>query len=860
MTDHVTIPFVVAPSYVKSSNSYYALHHYKKPIPYLLKAGCVVKLNSNHACVICVYNNNRNTERVIANVKGDRTIDIEVDSVILVNNIMTNNADGTYRVTYSIEGEHEPLTHVIMGNNDYHDGIDETSSLVFVEGTWIQLLVPQIDLSHLNEMIKDDNNLDTLNDFYTHIIEFYNDLTSTVFSRKYFAKADSGGPGSAYYGRYTMGQSNPSMRAFYLNPTRFNWGCLHEIAHSFDAYFVRNISQVSLREVWTNIMPDYYQYLYFTEEEYLSSGWKYGGRRDAMLAQLKSMCGVVPIQEWDLQQRLVFLTSFFFRLGHKKLMTALFEIMRQQLNAGVFDVFQFKTFNLIMHVFNVHDMDVVYVNQLIGIKDIDTLLTQDIKYNMKNTVNVYDFLIRPNVVNFELTDSDFNVNQNVELTFKNAHPTDMIGAHYSLVMNNNHVHRSTFTNATFQSLSAVSAGCYKFFFTTGNSKRRYRCNTDYIVFDGSSMAPPLIIQPLMKPALIDETFYFNGLGDDLVATLEIKYEENTIRFTPLTSDPHLYFPHEVYYSVNIENLAVFEFMGENNVIEEAFYEFPIRIGQKIILYHREIGRLMSSFNTTSQTNTFTVTDMGLQHDISTNVSTRLIEKILNFCERIASNYPRLIESAHVQNNVYLSTSLLSTFEQNNLLPVLANFLPDTQVTSITLMGSDNSNLLRINEKGGILQIITFDNNTPGVQALFNLLHNQRPIYSLIINDNTVIKASELLYQIQPNDTIHLEMDEPQNKRFIVIDGKLQQPLASAVYYRWRNDTFQNVSNESNINVVTPLLWIIANILIFIFIILLVVYIIVLSSKEQQPAQKFTQPTAPKSTQPTKKIAFRKIIE
>nr|UVZ34924.1 VEF [Melanchra picta nucleopolyhedrovirus] len=836
MTDlTIPIPVLDAPSYINSGNLYYALHHYKEPIPFVIKAGSVVTLSTNHQCTILVYNNNRLTEETIENMTGETTLNIEVDSVVFVNNMIVSNPDDKYRVTYSIDGEYEPLTRIDMGNNEYSEGVDENLSYVFVEGKWIQLLVPQIDLKHLNGMIANDKDLDELNDYYSSIIEFYNELTDTNFVRKYFAKADNNGAGGGYYGKYTMGESNPSMRRFYLTPSKFNWGCLHEIAHSFDAYFTWNYAHADIREVWTNIMPDYYQYLNFTEEEYLTKSWKLDGQRDTLFMEIKALFGVVPFNEWYLRDRLVFLTSLFFKFGHKKLLTALFTEMRQQLTNGTFDSCSFKTMELIMTIFDRNNMDIVHINRLVGINELDPLVTLNIKYNMQNSVFVFDFMIKPNVVNFELIDSDLGIQRNVELTFKNANPTDLIGAHYSLVKNSKHTLESTFTNTTSQTFTNVSLGAYKFFYVTGNSTRRYYCDADYVVFGETEPTHALTITPLLKPVLYNEIFNIRGLGDHLVAVLKINYQDEYVYFYPISDNPHVYFPNNVYYSINIKNHKFFEYFGRDNEIDILEYKFPLVYGQEIVLYHREIGRLISSFHTTNPTNTFTITRMGVRQN-NTNQSTRIVEKILQFCLFVTERYPNLIASPYVQNEVYLSTYYLLPQDQNNLIPQILDFLPDTQVTSITLMGTDYTNLVRINEKEGVLQLRTFDNSAPGVEIMVNLVRDQEPIYNLLIHADTVVKESEYLVALKYNDVLQIVMNNIANTRFIVINGLLEQSNDTAVFYRWINGTFDKISDKSSNDLLGPLLWAMG-ILFFIVIVFLIIIIKIASPSKKQVITK-----------------------
>lgn len=803
MNAAVVMPFVDKPKWLDKTFNFLAVHHYKVPVPYVLKSGSTVELSSNYSCIICVLNNDRSTEQILENVIGDVTIEIAVDSVVFVNCIFADNSDAAFKVAYSIDGEYEALTHLICGQNN--DSVDELSSYVFVEGAKIQLLIPQIDLKYLNGLIEQDAGLSSLDNFYNDVIGLYNDISGIVFDRKYFAKADITGPGGAFYGRYFMGQSSESMRSIYLTFSPLNWGALHEMAHSFDVHFVRGTSQVDLVEVWTNIFSDYYQFVRLTPEQYKTAGWMMGSNAQTMLRELVDLVhSNIAIEKWNLWQRLIYLTAFFYKVGHKKLLTALFDTMISQINNNVFHETRFAVIDLIISQCNAFNIDVVYVNQLLGVKNLDKLLLQTVKYNSENTVNVYGFLLKPGTNSFALTDFDYGLRGDVDLTFSETIPRDLIGAHYSLFNNKNVIHHSTFPSSTTrQRLYSLPVGCYKFFYETGNSTRRYQCNTDYIVYDGLSLKPSVDFLIMQQSLLLNEHFEFLGLSYRKGATLDVDYINNKYIFDIINVRPHTSFNNVIYYSVEISNGPVWEVLGDNNIFGPKVLEAPLHVGQTLTIYHREPFRIVSSFEIgdNERINKFNVTEHGIVRDNDNDAAKRLITKIINLCDYLSTERPFLTNSAFIQNTIYLAYQTLTQESQNDIYKTVAPFLPDTNVTSFTALGSNNANILRAREREGLLQIVTYDSNTPNqlysTYLLLRLLRDDKEIFSLVVNGTMPLWSSQHTIQLQENDIIYMQMQEIRNKRFIVIDGSLQTLETLAIQYQWKNNTFQKLNNNEN---------------------------------------------------------------
>lgn len=809
----VVVPFVDAPVWVPEDSNFLALHHYKMPIPYILKAGSVVELNANRSCTICVLNNNRNTETIAENVTGNRSFEIAVDSVVFVNCIAVDNSDATYRVTYSIQGDFEVLPHVVCGNNAYTAGVDETASYAFVEGDDMQLLVPRADLGFLNAMIGRDAQLFELNSFYSDVVALYDDLAGIAFKRKYFAKADINGVQTAQqYAKFYMAETGPSMSKFYLNTGPGNWGCLHEMARSFDAYFTRNTIQVDLYEVWANIFADYYQYMKFSAEEYASSAWMLGVDAESVLKSLANIFSTVRINLWTARQRSIFLTSFFYKIGHRRLMRSLYGAMIDQINNGTFEMLELKVFDLIIQEFYRDKIDVVYVNQLARVLALDDVLTQTVLNDTACSVYVYEFMLRPDTVSFNLVHSVDDVQRDALLEFKNVNASDMLGGQYSLVNSETNSFTATFTNSRVKALS-MPVGCYKFLCDTGNGPRRHFCATQYVIFDGETVKPAVDITPYERSSLLNEKFIFLAIAESLAAILQVNFRAKQYRFDRTSERPHYVFANDVYCSVEIENEVLWRVMGIDNTL--GMLEYPMQIGQKLTLYHREPSRLVSAFDTQNSVNEFVVTQHGLKSvDDANSASSTLFSKLVNFCSRITAEFPLLLGSSFIQDTVYLAYKSLPVDDQTELGATVVPFLPDTSVTSLTALGAHDSNMLRVRERNGILYIATFNNSAPQNHLEFSLTRSGQRIFSLVVNRNQAIYASELSVRLENNDIIYMEMGTTDNRRFIVIDGVLQKPASRRLYYQWKNGTLSPVQVTEPVKNLTPLLLMVVAFIIF----------------------------------------------
>ncbi|UOQ18927.1 VEF-2 [Olene mendosa nucleopolyhedrovirus] len=102
-----------------------------------------------------------------------------------------------------------------------------------------------------------------------------------VYARQFFCKVDAGsGAGIAFYSRDWIGASTNTLQR-YLNVDADPWLILHEIGHGHEFAFVDTAPP--LIEVWTNILPNLFQFDTMTAAERETAAWIYDfGRREAV--------------------------------------------------------------------------------------------------------------------------------------------------------------------------------------------------------------------------------------------------------------------------------------------------------------------------------------------------------------------------------------------------------------------------------------------------------------------------------------------------------------------------------------------------------------------------------------------------
>ncbi|AUV65345.1 Enhancin [Alphabaculovirus myunipunctae] len=848
MSGSIPIPYISIPAWIPQTERFFGIHHYKKPIPYVLKEGCVVDITTNHACTILVLNDDNSKETITRNVNGPLTIEIEVDSVVFVNCIFDDNADGNFRITYKLSGGgdddddddddedyYDPLQTLVCGENNVavpYDG----PKFVFVEGDYVQLLVPAIDFRHINEIIAQSARLAPLNDYYNSIIEFYDDLTGIDIKRKYFIKADISGPGGGYYAQFFMGESYSSIKAFYLTFEASNFGCLHEIGHSFDTYFTRS-HQINLQETWTNIMPDYYQYTHMTTEEYQISGWIYDyGNRDRVIRDFISIYGRLPPQRWSShRQRLIFITAFFYRVGHRTLLRIMYDELIKFASNNQSVNFDFRVMDIMMRVFDERfNIDVTPVMRDAKICDIDENLALSIRNNRGNTVNVNEFMVNPDSLSFHLTAGetyDTIVNEARLLTTLSV-PDDLVGAHYALVQNSTRAHYCTFNgDRNAQRLPSMVPGCYKVLSETGNGPNRYIVDDEYVYYDGTTMRPEtLTIRPMINSPLLNEVFLLAAFDDRISSIFTIDYTKNEYRLDFLNLSPHSHFGSNVYYRIEIVGVIVWSVKGRNTTSEFDWnYTVPMSVGQKIIIYHREFRRrLLSNFTTTLNTNEFIVTEYGVQH-VEGNVESMPLafsDKVVRFCNNIQQNYPTLVRAPFVQDSIFTAYNLLtndsSSLSSSSLYETVSKFLPDTSVTSMTALDSTPINMMRARQLDGVLHVQTYALADPDTSVQFSVVRGNRQIFQLDIESNVRLVDFYNSIVLMPNDRIDMRMDRvADNKRFLVIDG-VNQTLSSS------SDLITYIYKPHDTDSSTSSLLVIIGIIFAVIIVLFIIYKLIIN--------------------------------
>jgi len=388
-------------------------------------------------CTILVLNDDSQTESIHESIRGEFVVDILTISVVFVNCTFD---DQSIFIEYELNQDNVsmPLKHY-KSKIKVDEPIDENEHFVFVEGDQIQLLVPRQDLANLNMILKRDYTFDSLNDYYNDVINFFDNMTGVKFGRKYFAKADRSGRGMAYYGRFFMAQTASSLTDFFLTFGPGNWGCLHEISHSYDANFIGNI-QFDFGEVWNNIFCDYYQYNRMSVEEYKTEGWLWNyGEKELVSLEIEELFeNRVTLSEWNFRQKLVFISRMFYLVGHEVLMKDMFDTLIFNISNDLLDVGNdYKVIDKLVECCNRYNVDIVYLFQCVNVK-VDKFVVECVKNNMQSVPYVFEFNLKRSSTNTDLV-SYYDNNQifPIHVVTNNNNNSNMIGCLFNFI--NQHI-------------------------------------------------------------------------------------------------------------------------------------------------------------------------------------------------------------------------------------------------------------------------------------------------------------------------------------------------------------------------------------------------------------------------------------
>lgn len=314
------------PAWFSTSGPGKGIQHDKQHANLILKPGAVIRVRlvepyQTPLLEVDLLNDDSMTELTIRASTQWQYRTIVHTSVVFIRTPYRNQGEENVSIGLEIEveGDYTPLQVYIHGETDEHVFLNTWNATgapyVLYEAPYASLLIPLINRDYVNRL-SSNKGLDAIGDFYDKVFTFFNNLAGLSFDsdtptdrnarNRYFMKPDKSGPGAAYYGQYWTAESSPSIAEFWLDISATNWGCLHEIAHGYQADYN---STVYTGEVWNNIYAHFYQKAELGSEIY-DKGWLYEGRAEALHTAIKThIQNRVPVTSWDLREHLYFFVT-----------------------------------------------------------------------------------------------------------------------------------------------------------------------------------------------------------------------------------------------------------------------------------------------------------------------------------------------------------------------------------------------------------------------------------------------------------------------------------------------------------------------------------------------------------------------
>lgn len=294
--------------------------HDRQALGFILESGAKLEIRQintdvNEELTLRLLNDDRKTESSFS--VGNDWITIH-SSAVSVPFIDTPYSEGQPIIEYRYPDNSKMLP-VYHKNDDeaiFFEACDEQKAeFSLIDSDYFLMLVPQCDKENLKNL-KSFNTIDQLIDYYESVFVFYNDLSGISFypkrltdkniPNKYFIKADNHGPEGGYYGEHWAAVSSGSIADFWLDDLQKKFGHLHEIAHGYQGWFMKN-SAISVEEVWNNIYAASYQNTYLDKKMLLKHGWL-GSRSEEIFGNIKNYLEQkIPANNWGYFDKLFFM-------------------------------------------------------------------------------------------------------------------------------------------------------------------------------------------------------------------------------------------------------------------------------------------------------------------------------------------------------------------------------------------------------------------------------------------------------------------------------------------------------------------------------------------------------------------------
>jgi hypothetical protein len=537
----------------------------------------------------------------------------------------------------------------------------------------------QIQLFAPKSYFKYIQNLPILNQSYNDLINCFDELINFSVPRKIFIKYDNIIRGNDYFIAY------PNIKVFLELP--FILDCIYEIANLYTS-----------DEIWIGVLCDYYQYHTMSIKEYEQKSW---------LGQSQNNCEKlietkIPYCEWNVRDKTLFLTKILYKIGHRSLLSYLFLKNNKP---------DFNDLTLACRHFGLNIVPILKLAQI----SLDHFLCQLLKYDIQqipyiniNSVSEEKYIL---AINYDI-------------------PTDLLGCRFSIGD-----FSSIFLKTKKSENIVFQPGCYKITSESGNGKIRYRTKHDYLFINKEIKTFTLSLINYRYSYLLNETFSFFDRNGIKMARLIVDFYNEKIDLEIFKKKLFISNDERIYFSIFIKNKLNVKIKCDDIISLKV--SLPLKLKEKIKIFHRDPQYVESSFDFQQNQNIFTVTEMGLITKENRHIIyDKIYFRVKKFISVIKNDYSFMMTSPFVRDTLYL---LVQYYPEIKIDPFL---LPNTKTTKFLI-----ENILHIE--------ILHDN-----RLLIEIKNKQVPVRFFVKNRN------RLMYDLNINQPLYIDYDDD----YVLVEG------------------------------------------------------------------------------------------
>lgn len=631
------VPSLAVPPYLRPQDNWLALKHGRVP------AGVVVHANATVRCriqetaplipvLVRFLNNARANEHSInLTTYSWVTYTVQHDSALFVDRTLDAV---TTQVEIEIDDDRYWLMPIYMFNssdvNEFKAAYAASSSpYALLDLQEITILVPPGDKNRVLEL-----DIDSLDKFYTQIVTLYDSMAGFIsydpqlasqsnFDKKFFAKADAGGPGAAYYGGSWTANSQ-SVLGNYLQVRPGNWLVFHEIGHAYDLVFTQG---TNLHEVWNNVYGDRMQYQLMDAAVRQSSASVYeNGNRVRVENNIMNLIDTnVNYSSWSFFQKLAMFTFIMntrYGLDLWRNMNAEFRRLRSietnpnypNINVWLMDACP-ADLGALFDLFNVDVPEYSLVGDRGNMARIYPYLANAASY--KPIVYPVKYLIK----NFDILNSNYNFKEYLESNL------DLV-THHDLIQTNIYYENITIKcviddvsqvagqpfaiydgltlilnkavdSAGMLVMPKIGPGVYTIRPPRGLNKRYHikfadqQLRNNYLIVDGMARDYSLIYTEFTySPYLFDGGRAF-GINERFSTIFTVNYDIQQILVNVVNNQINPNYGNAIYFSISIDNpTSIFQLPGNGSNVPNGVYTLKFIPGVSVMT----LGHTQASMN------------------------------------------------------------------------------------------------------------------------------------------------------------------------------------------------------------------------------------------------------------------------